>query len=740
MRNFIRKFRVCILLSVIVLPVSGAFAQSSVNNQLSSIDQLEAQAAAKTQEAADLADSIKAAEDSIALLKAQITALEASKVYKPDKCSGTEKFFYPNKCKRIELERAAADEINSQIEADIARINAEIGKVGGEITGYTKAQREAQEEAARLEQMRDEARTALIGQLDEDRGFFTPKTAELSITLLSRIFGTVGNVLQGGGNQLLGTLISLFNAAWVVAIGIGVLWIVWSSVIAAAGSGELMSKGKKTVFNIIRIVIGFSLVVPSATTGYSLAQVGVMWIAVQGVGMAGNISDRFHEYLQQGGAVVPAKPPAVSGDLEKILPMNLTVLQAEICMYKLQDIMADENRKDQQFKDDTAEFVDGIAPSQPAANANVGYSLNDDNTITFGTRKDDGSYNSECGKITFNTNFTGYVDEKIVGKNLEAIDAAEEKFGYRAASFNLQDEIRAEAEKRADEAMARLGGNLFLGDLLEPHIGFQAQYEQLVRERAVELEMARQEDERIWAQIEESLGDDFYIWEGQQSVGSADELLMLQQLATTEVILQMQPIARSIASLDDISGLEENDPDGVLDSIRAQGSKSMAGATMVFATIFDPVRAATIDDEDEDRIQRMKEFKEFGWLYTPIAMLDSARSTFDVKISDYQPGVAGPNIDEINTIGDRTKEIQEAVDLTASGYQTLATAYLYEMNKYSNIGNVSFQTTSSGEELRVEDPLDYLNFNVGSGVTKAANEVCGIGLKYIRKGAKFLGI
>ncbi|MDF3054636.1 MAG: DotA, partial [Gammaproteobacteria bacterium] len=426
----------------------------------------------------------------------------------------------------------------------------------------------------------DERRSEWVREIYSDRGFFTPNPGDLSIVLLGRVFGVVGNVLPGGGNQILGSLIGIFNAAWVVAIGLGVFWIVFSSVVAAAGSGEMMAgKGKKTVFHIIRIVVGFSLVVPSATTGYSLAQTATMWVAVQGVGMGSRVYERFNDFIKVSGSVVQTKP-LKSEELEEIMPMSLAILQATTCMYKLQDLLGHTSRLDNEVSNQLSEFSDVAAANNRPTNPmeHVGYGVNSDNTITFGTRRkgsSDPQYNSECGRIQLDT---------FAYQNFpELMKVLEEMRRQDKSSSTVIDLI----------ALVNQTGDSKYKDL---HIALAGS------------------------------GDDY---KTQLTMGQIEalfkELTTYQRLAALETILQVRPVARNIAAAD-IRALQHEDKKGVLNAIMKESAKGMGDSVIAFATIFDPIRTRFTDTGDGNRQNRLKQMRELGWLYTPLVALDATRA------------------------------------------------------------------------------------------------------------------
>lgn len=276
---------------------------------------------------------------------------------------------------------------------------------------------------------------AAFADISTAMNFFTPPATDYSMTTLNTLFGAMGNVLQGRGNQLLGTTMGIFNACWIIAIGIGVLFVIWDAVIHAAQSGEMMiGKTKKTVFKIIGIVIGFALAIPSGTTGYSMAQSGAMWLVVQGVGLADRISGQMYVYFKSGG--LPFTPqPATGDEMAPLMTPASTILKSQICMFSLESML----EKDKNAQDDALKTVeDTLGGSLPSSSYNdsprpVGWSINSDNTITVGTYADDETfeatghrYNNECGTISWSYSTDTFV-HRMAGKTYTQAEAEAER-------------------------------------------------------------------------------------------------------------------------------------------------------------------------------------------------------------------------------------------------------------------------------------------------------------------------
>ncbi len=132
--------------------------------------------------------------------------------------------------------------------------------------------------------------------------FFTPPPTDISVIILSSIFGTVGGVLHGNGSQLIGQVMGVFCNGIVIAIGAVFSYNIFKLVLHSAQEGEMMvGKGKQLGITILRSVIGVSIAVPSSATGYCMAQTIIMWLVVQGVGFADQGWNKVVDYLSQGG-------------------------------------------------------------------------------------------------------------------------------------------------------------------------------------------------------------------------------------------------------------------------------------------------------------------------------------------------------------------------------------------------------------------------------------------------------
>ncbi len=191
---------------------------------------------------------------------------------------------------------------------------------------------------------------------------------DLSIAYLSQVFGTVSGVLTGTSGQMLGKLLYQFNIGLLVVAGCWLGFSVLTIVFKSATQGSFMSQDNKVALIFLRVALGFGLLIPSPSTGYTVLQGIVMQVVVQGVKLANQVWEYGLDYMKAGGSLwrrpeqTGASTPHVTGrnesvltqdDAHKILgdPSNAssqgmaqTILAAEACM--IQKSIDTQNRGD----------------------------------------------------------------------------------------------------------------------------------------------------------------------------------------------------------------------------------------------------------------------------------------------------------------------------------------------------------------------------------------------------------
>ena len=121
---------------------------------------------------------------------------------------------------------------------------------------------------------------------------FTPPPGDTSVDFLHEIFGKIVNMVASGddprgadADDVLGKMMAVFNTA---VLFLGMVFVAYTTVtgtINSAHDGEILGKKMSEIWVPIRTVGGTALVLPLAS-GYSTLQIGVLWLALQGVGIA----------------------------------------------------------------------------------------------------------------------------------------------------------------------------------------------------------------------------------------------------------------------------------------------------------------------------------------------------------------------------------------------------------------------------------------------------------------------
>nr|WP_294866818.1 DotA/TraY family protein [uncultured Pseudogulbenkiania sp.] len=152
---------------------------------------------------------------------------------------------------------------------------------------------------------------------------FTPVPEDMSVDVLKALFG--GMSLFGGGADPLGKLLTAFNSAVLLIGGVLAAYTVLAGIVGTAHDGEMLGRKFSSIWVPIRVALGTSLILPLAN-GYCGIQVLVMWLVMQGIGLADNLWSTFVSPENLGG-VVSAAPVSPSA---KELAFNL--MMAQVCV------------------------------------------------------------------------------------------------------------------------------------------------------------------------------------------------------------------------------------------------------------------------------------------------------------------------------------------------------------------------------------------------------------------------
>jgi defect-in-organelle-trafficking protein DotA len=220
---------------------------------------------------------------------------------------------------------------------------------------------------------------------------FTPPATDYSIRYLADIFGVVDNLLHGTGTQIMGVIFGVLNSALLVLAGMIFTYIIFVGILKTAEEGKMLGQKWSSIWILLRAVVGFGLLVPNAM-GYSFIQVIVIWIVIQGVGVADTLWDATLKYIQNGGVIIQPTPPPKMLDSALMTPAA-SVYKSQICMYAIANSLRNNNTEpDVQ--------IPAFLPSQPTWTTA-------DHTTAFiefpavNTMVGTTDYHGVCGSITW---------------------------------------------------------------------------------------------------------------------------------------------------------------------------------------------------------------------------------------------------------------------------------------------------------------------------------------------------
>lgn len=244
-------------------------------------------------------------------------------------------------------------------------------------------------------------------------GYFDPPPTDQSVHVLGMIFGSnIGTVYLGGAaNPVMSNLMEKFNFI-IVAVGtIVVSYVAILSVVNTAQEGETMGKRWSAVWTPLRTVAGMALMIPSPASGYSIIQVTVAWIILQGIGAADQIWTLALDGLKQGASASAGIQTAPAGYGLTATADSIVddLLSVAICMEAMQQFGKSTTHTSipQDWLADKAMYIKAYT-SDPVINTSATESTIK-SVIKFGVEDPDatGAYQtSTCGSMAITSSVT----------------------------------------------------------------------------------------------------------------------------------------------------------------------------------------------------------------------------------------------------------------------------------------------------------------------------------------------
>lgn len=169
---------------------------------------------------------------------------------------------------------------------------------------------------------------------------------DASIILLGQLFGSVDGVLHGFGSEVVGAMFYIYNAAVMSLGGVFVIYTITVSTLNTAHQGEFLGKKWNSMFVPFRSAVGVFLLFPKAS-GYSMIQIFIMWVTLQGVAAGDAVWDAAVSYVKATGTILPTSTNY--GNLNTantgLIPNALNILNNEVCMYRVQKVFNDSHQQ-----------------------------------------------------------------------------------------------------------------------------------------------------------------------------------------------------------------------------------------------------------------------------------------------------------------------------------------------------------------------------------------------------------
>lgn len=266
----------------------------------------------------------------------------------------------------------------------------------------------------------------LLGMLVPSLAFagpFEPIADDISVKIINQIFGGLVN----GGNDLFGGAVSTFNGAVLAVGGILATYTLLAGTIGTAHDGEMLGKKFSSVWIPIRYALGTALVLPVLPGGYCMMQQLVLWLVLQGIGLADSVWD---SYMQTPGISANMSISKNTEDKARALAEN--IFMSEICVEANKYAVDKANSGIPEiFRMNERYNYDVIYDATKRT-----YSFGDQKGITSGWTKND------CGEVTFgekvknskvasgpstsNVGYLGPLDDLFLPTDVQPINQAHE--------------------------------------------------------------------------------------------------------------------------------------------------------------------------------------------------------------------------------------------------------------------------------------------------------------------------
>lgn len=161
--------------------------------------------------------------------------------------------------------------------------------------------------------------------------FMEVEPTDKSLMGLRMIFGSAADIIIGGSapkgpDSIVGVISEVINIAMLSFVGFIVGFVTLQGIMNTASEGNALGRMYDTMWVPLRMALAFALVLPFGG-GYSTMQLGVLWLAGNGIGIANAAFTRTIDYLESGGTI---HPPPVTVKFDDLAD---AILMSRVCMH-----------------------------------------------------------------------------------------------------------------------------------------------------------------------------------------------------------------------------------------------------------------------------------------------------------------------------------------------------------------------------------------------------------------------
>lgn len=173
---------------------------------------------------------------------------------------------------------------------------------------------------------------------------FAPPAGDASVGFLREAFGnvvgqiTVGGSIQGDTDTVTAAGFKVFNSGVLFLSMLFVLYSTLKGTVDSAHDGEILGRKMSSIWLPLRTVGGTACLLPLGN-GFSLIQIVVLWIAIQGAGLGDAIWSAMMDKLAQDNMI--GRP-----NIPDSRPLAANILRFETCAAAMNKQFTDSGRAD----------------------------------------------------------------------------------------------------------------------------------------------------------------------------------------------------------------------------------------------------------------------------------------------------------------------------------------------------------------------------------------------------------